>query len=92
MSKLTTITVNVDFDTIRKLTGMTTEQIEEEEGNIDHALDYAFSSEFSEAEEVKASCGYVSELTVQAYDDDNDPMNVDKNRVNKAIRSAMGSL
>jgi len=92
MSKLTTITVNVDFDTIRNFTGMTTEQIEEEEGNIDNALYYAFSTEFSEAEEVKASCGYASELTVQAYDDDNDPVNVDNSRVNNAIRSAMSSL
>ncbi len=92
MSKLTVINVNVDFETIRNLTGMTTDEIETNEGNIDSALFQAFQSEFSEAEDVRASCGYVSELTVEAYDDDNDPTTVDSNRVQSAIATALNSL
>lgn len=92
MSKLTSLTVNVDFETICTLTGMTTDEIEQEEGNIDSALFRAFQSEFSEAEDVKASCGYVSELTVEAYDDENDPTNVDGNRVQSAIAAALKAI
>lgn len=92
MSNLATITVNVDFDTIRQLTGMDTDQIEQEEGNIDSALFQAFRREFSEAEEVKASCGYVSSVTVEAHDDDGDPVSVDASRINNAIQDAISNL
>ncbi len=92
MSKLSSITVNVDFDTIRSLSNMDTDEIEMEEGNIDTALFYAFQNEFSEADEVKASCGYVSSLTVQSYDDDGDHVSVDDSRIQKAIKAAIDSL
>jgi hypothetical protein len=92
MGKLTTVSVNVDFETIRTLTGMSDDQIEKQEGNIDFALDQAFRREFSEAEEVKASCGYASSVIVEAYDDNNDPTSIDDARVNNAIRNAVNSL
>ncbi len=92
MSKLTVINVNVDFETIRNLTGMTTDEIVVNEGSIDSALFYAFQSEFGEAEEVKASCGYVSSLTVEAYNDQNDPIDVDSNRVQNTIATALKNL
>lgn len=92
MSDLATIAVNVDFATIRGLTNMTTDQVEEQEGNIDHALFQAFQSEFSEAEEVKACCGYVSSVIVEAHDSNGDPVNVDGARIDRAIHAALSSL
>lgn len=86
-----TITLRVDADTMKRITGMSMAELEQNEGDIDHALLSEMQTEFPDAD-VNASSFYVSDVEVEAYDDNGEPITVDSGRINAVIERALKSI
>lgn len=86
-----TITLRVDADTMKRITGMSMAELEQNEGDIDHALLSEMQTEFPDAD-VNASSFYVSSVEVEAYDAGGEPIAVDSGRINAVIERALKSI
>lgn len=75
-SNISEITIRFDAETLKSATGMTMDELEVEETNLDMALTDAVRAAFPDAD-VQGVAFYVSEPTVEAYDADGNPVTVD---------------
>lgn len=87
----TQITVRVDADTMTNITGMSMDELEREEINIDAALTRELGREFPDADANGVSF-YVGSVEVEAYDADGNRISVSTDAVMPAIERALKSI
>ncbi len=73
---LTKITVRFDAETLISTTGLTIEELESVETDLDVALTNAVRAAFPEVENVSGVAFYVSMPTVEAYDEDGNQVDI----------------
>lgn len=71
------ITITIDSKTLKQATGMTMEELEAIESDLDFALTDAVTDAFPNADKAQGVAFYVSEPTVEAFDVDGNRLSVD---------------
>ena len=86
------ITVNFALVYLSTLSGWTVDEIEGKEGELDFFLDQEMNNEFPEASQSTGNAFYAGsnpEFQVDAFDMDNNPLDVDRARLERVAKAAI---
>ena len=75
-SNISEITIRFDSETLQQVTSMTMEELEAIESDLDMVLTDAVRAAFPEADKAQGVAFYVNDPTIEAYDNDGNPIEV----------------